>query len=411
MPASVYSHTFPNGLTLLCEPMSHVRSAALNILVPAGCVYDPPANAGIGSLVSELITRGAGDLDSRALTLAFDNLGLDRSESVGSIHMRFAAATLARNLNAALELYSDVLLRPHLPEDELEPVQMLALQDLQGLEDEPRQKALLELRRRHYPAPLSNDRMGTAEGIKATTIEKIRKHWSEYIRPNGAIISVAGNVEWEPLRDLVGRLFAGWQAGEDHPLTYGSAPGGSSHITKDTAQTQIGIAYPSVPFGHADYYAAMGAVNILSGGMSSRLFTHVREERGLCYAVWASYATFRDRGSVLAYAGTTTERAQETLDVTVRELKRLVDGIEADEVDRVKAGLKSSLIMQEESTGARAASIASDWYYLNRVRTFDEIQSAIDGLTPDSIIGHLKRYPAKDFTMVTLGREPLKIPE
>jgi predicted Zn-dependent peptidase len=155
----------------------------------------------------------------------------------------------------------------------------------------------------------------------------------------------------------------------------------------------------------------MGAVNILSGGMSSRLFTHVREERGLCYAVWASYATFRDRGSVLAYAGTTTERAQETLDVTVRELKRLVDGIEADEVDRVKAGLKSSLIMQEESTGARAASIASDWYYLNRVRTFDEIQSAIDGLTPDTIIGHLKRYPAKDFTMVTLGRDPLKIPE
>lgn len=411
MPAPVYSHTFPNGLTLLCEPMTHVRSAALNILVPAGCVYDPPARAGIGTLLAELITRGAGERDSRELTLAFDNLGLDRSESVGSMHMRFAAATLARNLPAALELYADVLLRPHLPDDELEPVQMLALQDLQGLEDEPRQKALLELRRRHYPTPLSNDRHGTAEGIKSVTSEIVRQHYSEYIRPNGTIISVAGNVEWEPIRDQIGRLLGGWEPGNDHPLTYGPVTGGTSHLTKDTAQTQIGIAYPSVPFGHADYYAAMGTVNVLSGGMSSRLFTHVREERGLCYSVWASYATFKDRGSMLAYAGTTTERAQETLDVTVRELRRMVDGVDADEVNRVRAGLKSSLIMAEESTGSRAASIASDWYYLNRVRSFDEIQSAIDSLTPECIVDYCRRYPAEGFTIVTLGREPLKMPE
>ena len=122
------------------------------------------------------------------------------------------------------------------------------------------------------------------------------------------------------------------------------------HLTKDTTQTQIGIAYPSVPIGHPDYYAAQGAVNVLSGGMSSRLFTEVREKRGLCYSVWASYQTFKDRASVLCYAGTTNERAQETLDVMLGELRRLQDGIEAEEVERVQAGLKSSLIMQQEST-------------------------------------------------------------
>src|SRR5438132_7221578 len=126
--------------------------------------------------------------------------------------------------------------------------------------------------------------------------------------------------------------------------------------------------------------------------MSARLFTEVREKRGLCYSVWASYSTFKDRASVLCYAGTTNERAQETLDVTLGELKRLQDGIEAEEVQRVQAGLKSSLIMQEESTSARAGSLASDWYYLGRVRTFDEIKSAIDGLTPAGITEHLKRH-------------------
>src|SRR5262245_24334989 len=134
VPQDVYQHTFANGLTLLAERMEHVRSAALNFLVPAGCVYDAPPYLGVGSVLSDLITRGAGKRDSRELTLALDNLGLDRDESVGSMHMRFWGATLARNLPAALEIHADILRRPHLPEEELEPVQALAIQDILSLE-------------------------------------------------------------------------------------------------------------------------------------------------------------------------------------------------------------------------------------------------------------------------------------
>ncbi|MFL5329975.1 MAG: M16 family metallopeptidase [Gemmataceae bacterium] len=409
MAADIYQHSFPNGLTLLAERMEHVRSAAVNFLIPAGCVYDPPERAGISTILAELLTRGAGERDSRELTLALDNLGLDRSESAGSMHSRLAGATLARNLPQVLDIYADILLRPHLPEDELDPVRSLALQDLAAIEDEPRQKVMLELRKRHYPAPLSNDRRGTEEGLNAITSKDVRQHFERHFHPNGAIISVAGSIEWQPLKDQIGRLFGEWKKGPAEANGFGPSKTIREHISKETTQTQIGIAYPSVPVGHADYYHALGAVNILSGGMSSRLFTHVREERGLCYAVFASYSTFKDRASVLAYAGTTNERAQETLDVTLGELKRLVDGIETDEVERVQAGLKSSLIMQEESTGARAGSLASDWYYLGRVRTSDEIKAAIDGLSSSSIIEHLKRYPAKDFTVVTLGPKALEV--
>ncbi|HEY1377849.1 MAG TPA: pitrilysin family protein [Gemmataceae bacterium] len=409
MPQDVYQHTFANGLTLLAERMEHVRSAALNFLVPAGCAYDPPDQLGLGAMLADLITRGAGDRDSRELTLALDNLGLDRSESVGSLHTRFYGATLARNLPAALDIYADILRRPHLPDDEMDAVRSLALQDLQGLEDEPRQKVLIELRKRHHPAPLSNDRRGTVEGVNAVTPDSVRTHYRRHFRPAGTILSVAGNIEWGPLRDQVGRLFGDWQGEPVPPVTAGPSKPGFDHIAKDTTQTQIGIAYPSVPVGHADYYAALGAINVLSGGMSSRLFTHVREERGLCYSVWATYQTFKDRASVIAYAGTTAERAQETLDVTLRELKRLREGIEEDELERVRAGLKSSLIMQEESTSSRAGSLASDWYYLGRVRSTEEIRAAIDALTPRAILEHVERYPAKDFCIVTLGPQPLKV--
>jgi len=94
--------------------------------------------------------------------------------------------------------------------------------------------------------------------------------------------------------------------------------------------------------------------------------------------------------------------------VTLGELKRLQDGIEQEEVERVQAGLKSSLIMQEESTSARAGTLASDWYYLGRVRSFDEIKAGVDGLTPGKITDHLKRHPPKDFTIVTLGPKSLR---
>src|SRR5262249_36322748 len=158
----VRHHTFPSGLTLLAERMEHVRSAALNFLVPAGCAYDPPDQLGVGAVLADLIVRGAGPRDSRELTMALDNLGLDRSESDGVMHTRSWAATWARTLPAALDLYADTLLRPRLPDDELEAVQALALQDIRSLEDEPRSKVLVELRKHHSPAPLSNDHRGTA---------------------------------------------------------------------------------------------------------------------------------------------------------------------------------------------------------------------------------------------------------
>jgi predicted Zn-dependent peptidase len=290
-------------------------------------------------------------------------------------------------------------------------VQALAIQEILGIEDDPRQKVMIELRRRHYPDPLGRDRRGTEEGIESLTPRVVRKFYQRYFLPQGTILSVAGSIDWPALRDQVERLFGDWKSGKPATFTERQPEGGKAHLDKETTQTQIALAYPSIPFGHPDYYAALGAVNVLSGGMSGRLFTEVREKRGLCYAVSASYQTFKDCAAILCYAGTTNERAQDTLSVTLRELARLKEGVEADEVERVKAGLKSSLIMQEESTSARAGALASDWYYLNRVRPLEEIQAAVDGLTPEKIADYARRYPPRNPTLVTLGPQPLDIGE
>ena len=406
----IYSHTFPNGLTLLAESMDHVRSATMYFLIPGGYTYDPSDRLGTASLLAEMLVRGAGDRDSKRLALDLDNLGADRSESVGPFNIVLSAGTLARNLPAVLDIYQDIVLRPHIPDDELEPAQDLLIQDIQGLEDSPQEKVILELKNRYYPAPLNQNRYGTLEGVQAVTPDSLRDHYQRHFRPTGAILSVAGNIDWPRLKDQVGRLFADWSGSAPKPVLPGTHTPTSGHLLKETQQTQVSLAFPSAPFTDPDFYAARGVVGVLSGGMSARLFTEVREKRGLCYSVYATHDTVKDRAAIIGYSGTRSEKAQETLDVMIAELRRLRDGIADDELDRVKASLKTSLIMQQESTGARAASMASDWFYLGRVRPVEEVQAAVNDLTTAKLLAYLDRFPAKDFTIVTLGPEPLKSP-
>jgi predicted Zn-dependent peptidase len=405
----IQTHTLANGLTLLAERMPHVRSAAFHIMVPAGAAHDPAGKFGLAGLICDLMTRGAGDRDSRQLSDALDKLGVDRGESAGTLNVQLSGATLARNLLPTLAIYADVLQRPHLPADELDAAKSLSLQDIQSTEDEPQRKVMIELRKRYYPEPLGRDQRGTVEGVNAVTIEDVQKQHAALYHPRDVILAVAGDIDWRALKAEVERLFGDWKPGERLPVTPRPMAPRSDHLTKDIDQTQIALAFPSVPIGHADFYNARGAVGVLSQDMSSRLFTNVREKHGLCYSVYASYETFKDRASIVGYAGARPELAQETLDRTLDEFRSLVNGIEQDELDRVKVGLKSALIMRQESTGARSGAIASDWYFLGRVRPLEEIQSAIDGLTVPGVLDYLRRNPAKDFTVVTLGPAALRI--
>lgn len=406
---AIFVREFPSGLVLLAESMEWLESAAFTVRVPAGCNYDPVDRAGLAGLTCEQALRGAGQRDSRQFITDLDNLGVERGEGVSSSHMSFSGATLAANLAPALAIYADLIQRPHLPEEQLEASRATVLQELQAVEDEPSQKVMQELRRRHYPDPWGRPSQGDEPGIASSTNEDVRRFWKEHVRPDGAILAVAGRFDWPALCDQVESLFGGWPSRGVEQIVERPARERVTHLANDSNQTQIAIAYESLPYRHPDYFRAWGAVGVLSGGMSARLFTEVREKRGLCYSVYASHHTLRDRGDVFCYAGTSVERAQETLDVTLAELIRLREGVLPEEIDRLKARIKSSLIMQQESSGARASSIARDWQLLGRVRTLDEISSAIDALTAEGISAYLAEHPPRDFTIVTLGQQPLEV--
>jgi predicted Zn-dependent peptidase len=410
--SSVSHHQFANGLVLVAESMPSVQSAAFSLLMPAGAAYEPEGLGGTASMLSDWITRGAGDLDSRELLTALDNLGVSHGEGAQTLHSSVSAATLGRNLIPALKIYADVLRRPHLDDEEIEPIRALAIQNLQSLEDDPGSKVIYELRKRHFPDPWGRPAPGTTEGVKAITPDDLRAFHNAHYRPNGAILAVAGAIDWPALKDAVDRLFGDWKKQPEPPIAL--RPGGPrrDHILKETQQTQIALAYPTVTVDSPDYYQARAMIGILGGYSSARLFTEVREKRGLCYTVYSTYEGQKDRAAVLCYAGTSTDRAQQTLDVTLEEIHRLGrEGVEAEELDTMRAGLKSSLIMQQESSMSRAGSLASDWFYLGRVRPIDEISRSLDALTPESVGDFARKNSTEGMTVLTLGPTALQLPE
>ncbi len=415
-PATIEQHKYSNGLVLVGEVMPEVQSAAFTLLIPAGAAYEVADGLNVGggaaTMVAEWITRGAGSRDSRQLLTALDNLGVSHSESAQTLHTSLSAATLGRNLVPALEIFADIVLQPHYDDEEVEPIRALCLQNLRSLEDDPGTKVIYELRRRHFPEPWGRPSPGTVEGISGLTGDALRRFYQAAYRPNGAILGVAGAIDWPRLKDAVGRLFGDWKPRPDPHLS--EKPGGPrrDHILRETQQIQIALAHPSATVVSPDYYRARAAVAILGGYSSARLFTEVREKRGLCYSVYASYESQRARAAMLCYAGASTDRAQQTLDVIIAEIRRLGrEGIEPDELETMRAGLKSSLIMAQESSMSRSSALASDWYFLGRVRPLEEISTELDALTPRSVSDYAAGFVhMRDLTILTLGPTALRFP-
>lgn len=399
-----------NGLTVIVEEMSHVESASYDLFVPGGIVCDEEGSVGAGLVLIELLGKGAGSLNSRAMSEAFEDEGIRHGESIGMDRFALGGSMVASKLPRALELVSMMVLQPRLPEEDIEPIQSLLLQDIQALMDNPARRSMVELTKRFYPAPFNRSSLGEASGISSVNRQTMVAMHERYFRPGGAILSVAGNVRADEVMRVVEELFGGWKgAGVSIPAFGEAPPHDYYHISDDSAQLQIVMASPSVKFSEPLYYAGKIASSVLGASMFGRLFVEVREKRGLCYSVYARHGATNLYGTMTAYVGTTPERAQESLDVLVGECERLRGTVTREELERSRTNLKASLIMGEESPGARAVSNATDWWLLKRIRALEEINAEIDKVTLESIDEFLTRYPCRPCSILTLGKAPLTV--
>ncbi|RMG40159.1 MAG: insulinase family protein [Planctomycetota bacterium] len=414
----IQTHRYENGLVLVVETLPETRAVACEFLIPAGSAFDPPGRNGTANLLSDMIVRGAGAYDARQLADRFDFLGVQFGTHAGTAHMWLSFATLSDRLMDVLPLCADVILRPHFPEKDFAAGKESVAQSLRAIEEDPLEKLTVELRRHALPEPWSKPSEGTLEDLPRITLDDVREHYRRHVRPAGTIVGVAGRIEFERIRDALGELLAGWSGPPEERIRARWDGPRVVHLPHASHQTHIAVAFEAVPYADPQHYDAWMVASVLGGGSSSRLFTEVRERRGLCYSVYASLVCGKGFGRIVVYTGTTADRAQETLDVMWAEFRRLGEppdpaagrGVSEHELRRSKARVKSAMIMQQELAGARASAIARDWSHLGRVRTADEIRRAVDAVSAESIHHYIRQHPFANPTVVTIGPEPLEVP-
>jgi predicted Zn-dependent peptidase len=406
---SITQKVLKNGLTVIVEELRHVETAAYELYIPGGILGDVESKVGESLIAGEMLSRGAGSYDARALSEKFEEHGIRHGEGAGYDRFSFRGGMLKEKLPHAFELISLMLQSPRFPEEELEASQSLYLQELKSIDDAPARKAAVELSKRYYPAPFSRPSLGTEEGIGGTSIQSIQDLWRTTCKPSGAALAVAGNVDPEEVIKLAEGLFGGIQGeGKKFPKFATLPPRGQKyHIQKESNQVQIVTAQPSASSKHELYYPVKVLNDILSGGMYGRMFIEVREKRGLCYSVYYRHSSSKEFGTATMYAGTTPERAAETLKV-MQEVVATVHGtVTPDELARAKINLKASHVIGEETPGARVGGLISDWWHRGRVRPLAELEASIDAVTVDQIDEALKVFPSTDFTVLTLGSKEI----
>ena len=403
------THNLANGLRIVAQPMGGVESCALGFCVATGSRDEIPALAGISHFIDSLAYQGTARRDVRALTESFEDLGARHDAGAGTELFWYTAQALGRELEALVPLLAEVVRMPRFDPEEAEKVRDRLLQELAQLEDEPMQKIFEVLQTTYFAGhPYGNSSLGTEETIRALSPEDLRVHWARTQRPNNTIVAAAGKLQFDALVRAVEAACGEWEPAEVPPLPDSpTIPSGARalSLTRESNQQHIAVGLNGVAVGDPDYYAVALLGTILGGSMNSRLFTEVREKRGLAYGVGAYPGSLRDSGILRIYAGTTPPKAHETVEVIFAELRKLEnDGVTEDELTRAKTLLKSRVIMGGERTGGRRSVIGSSLWYEGKVRTLDESRALIDSVSTEQILAMVRRLEfSTSHTLVTIG--------
>lgn len=376
------------GVQVIGQPMAGVESAALGILVGTGARDEHDGQFGISHFTEQMLFRGTEHFDARELSERFDALGIEYDSSAGLEMTLLSAVLIGDRLPAAVDLLADVLRFPSFPADAVDTVRTVQVQELRQREDRPAQKVMDAVRQKFFAgSPLGHDSLGSEETLAAVTRDDLLTYWQERYNASNMLISVAGNFDWPVLVDQLQRVTAGWLPGRgrmhvDAPLTHA----GMTALHRDASQENIGFAFPGVPIGDPDYYAAGLLAQALGGSSTSRLFREVREKRGLAYTVQARFDGLEKTGLYRVYVGTSVDRAHESVEVVLDELRKLeLEGITDDELRLSKTSLKSHVIMRSESTSARMASNLRNWWFEGRLYRLDEVRDRIDSVTVEQV--------------------------
>lgn len=376
---------FANGARLLLQPGGALPKVHVRAALRGGPCYETEARRGVTALLTTLLTRDAGGRSALAVAREVENAGAVWHGNAGNNSFALAFEALAGDLALGARVMRDALHRPGFAERSFLVERDSQLSELQEEADEIDEYGLRQLRRHFFQHhPLRTGALGTEESVRALTLDDVRAHYRRLVAAPNVILAVAGRFERAAALDLFGPVLERLPAPAFAPASPAYAgPGGAAEFIEqlDREQTVVFDAYPDAGVAGADFVDGEMVDELLSG-MSSRLFTRVREERGLAYYVGAARIIGVNTGMFYFYAGTHAQAQAEVLAEFDAEVARLRAGqVGVDELARARARLKAQLRLGRQAPGHRAQQAALNSLYglpLNDTREREARYDAAD---------------------------------
>jgi predicted Zn-dependent peptidase len=402
----IESSVLPCGIRLVTETMADVRSVAVAYWVGTGSRDEPADLAGASHFLEHLLFKGTERRTAAAIAEELDEVGGDCNAFTTKEYTTFYVRLLSEHLPMGLDILSDIMWEPALRPADVEAERTVILDEILMHADEPADLAAERWQAAMFAGhPLGRDTLGTAESVQRISRDDIRAFCDLHYRPGNVVVSVAGDCTHEAVADELERRFAGMRGG-DAPVRRAPGPDSVTFDVMRRPTEQAHLVYGARSVSRFDERRWPLAVlnHVLGGGLSSRLFQKVREERGLAYSVWSERAAYADAGSLAVVVGTAPEHVPEVLQIIEAELDLLAQsGVTARELAVAKGNLRAEMLLSGEDSGARMSRIGASLLLHGEVLGVDEVLGRVEAVTREQVLEVAGQLAAAPRTVSAVG--------
>jgi len=376
----------PNGLRVASRAMPGVETAAVGLYADAGSRHEDARVNGIAHLFEHMVFKGAGGRSAREISEAIEDVGGDLNACTERDGTNFTASVMAEHLPLGVELISDMILRPHFTEVELEREKDVVLQELGEARDTPNDIIFDDLWSAAFAdQPLGRSILGDEESVGAISVADLHAWRTERYRAGSLTLVAAGKVEHEELVELAEARFSGLPEGRIDSPAPAIYTGGARVGRVPSEQAHLALAFPAPAQRAPDFFAARLFSDIAGGGMSSRLFQQVREDRGLAYSVYSSISPYSDAGLFYVYAATARKQANAAAALIEEVLADSAATVTERELARVRTQARAGLLMSMESSWGQASYVARQLAVYGRLVEPAEVLAELDKVTLEEV--------------------------
>ncbi len=404
-PSNVQITTLDNGLRVISQPMTTVETVSVGVWVDTGARNETKPLNGISHLLEHMAFKGTERRDAYTIAAEIEAVGGHLNAYTSREQTAYFAKILKADLALSVDMLGDILCRSTFEPEELAREKDVVIQEIGQAHDTPDDIVFDHFQETAYPdQSLGRPVLGSADGVAALERDALFGYLKEHYTAPAMVLAAAGRLDHDRLVSLAEEAFGGLPSGQAPRADGARYDGGDFRADRELEQLHLLIGVDGLSYDDKDFATMQVLSTLFGGGMSSRLFQEVREKRGLAYSVFSFSSSYVDGGLFGVYAGTGPDEGRELAEVVCDELRRVCDGVEADELARAKAQLKSGMLMSLESTFARCEQMARHMLIYGRPKSIAEIVGEIDAVDEPAVVRCMERLLAcGEPTVAALG--------